>query len=65
MERLNKLWNLPVKNPTQTAYTRFLNAPWGEIKTPFTQSLKAWESAGKDAWKTSYDSLWKKEATYD
>jgi len=59
MKPLDALWNLPVKNPTQTAYTRFLRGPEGEIKTAFTNSQSQWQKEMTDRLKTDYDELWR------
>jgi hypothetical protein len=53
--RLNKLWNLPIKNPTQTSrYFRFLRGPDSEIKTMFTESVGKFNQKNKDKLKTRY-----------
>lgn len=53
--RLNTLWNLPVKNPTQTSrYFRFLKTPDSEIKTMFTESVGKFNQKKKDLFKTRY-----------
>jgi len=44
MNRLKRiqgqLWNIAPKNPTQTAYTRFLETPPFEIDTIYTRYMK-------------------------
>jgi len=50
----SRLWNTPVKNRTQTFYTRFLKGPSAELKSQFTASQEAFEKFGKDALKTKY-----------
>ena len=53
--RLNKLWNLPIKNPTQTSrYFRFLKGPDSEIKTQFSESVSNFNQKNKDLFKTRY-----------
>ena len=53
----NKFWNIFPKNPTQTAYFRFLKKPDGEIKTGFSESKKRFGSYSKDGLKTEFDDL--------
>jgi len=57
--KLNKLWNLPIKNPAQTSrYFRFLKGPDSEIKTMFTESVDKFNKTKKyinrDRLKTTY-----------
>ena len=53
--RLNALWNLPIKNPTQTSrYFRFLKGPNSEIKTQFTESVSNFNKKKKDLFLTKY-----------
>lgn len=61
MKPLNKLWNIAPRNPTQTAYSRFMRGPEGEIKTMFTESRLAWDKEMRDRLKTPYDELWRGE----
>jgi hypothetical protein len=43
--RLNKLWNLAPRNPTQTRYNRFRTGPRGELRTGFTDAIESFEKA--------------------
>lgn len=52
--RLNKLWNIYPKNPTQTRYFRFLRGPDSEIKTQFTESVGNFNKKKKDLFLTKY-----------
>lgn len=59
MKPLNALWNLPGKNPTQTAYARFLKGPGGEFRTAFSESAVDFEKAMKARLVTPYERLWR------
>jgi len=60
--RLNKLWNLPIKNPTQTSrYFRFLKGPDSEIKTMFTESVSRFNQKNKDLLHTRYSKFMEKQ----
>jgi len=52
--RLNKLWNLPIKNPTQTKYNRFRVGPGGRLKSGFTDAVESFEKAMRKE-KTIYE----------
>ena len=52
--RLNTLWNIFPKNPTQTRYLRFLKTPDSEIKTMFTESVSNFNQKKKDLFLTKY-----------
>ena len=43
--RLNKLWNIAPKNPTQTRYNRFRTGPNGKMKSGFTDAVEGFEKA--------------------
>ena len=59
--RLNKLYNLPIKNPTQTSrYFRFLKGPDSEIKTMFTESVSRFAKKNEDLLHTRYDKFMEK-----
>jgi len=59
--RLTKLWNLPIKNPTQTSrYFRFLRGPDSEIKTMFTESVDKFNKKNKDLLTTRYSRFMEK-----
>ena len=55
-DRLGKAraWNIAPRNPTQTAYTRFLKGPSGPLKSQFTESKEMFSKFGEDALKTRY-----------
>ena len=57
-DRLGKsAWdNLPISNPTQNMYSRFLKMPHGDIKTAFTDSIE-WYNKFMDEHKTVYERL--------
>ena len=60
--RLNTLWNLPIKNPTQTSrYFRFLKGPDSEIKTMFTESVSKFAEKNKDLLRTRYSKFMEKQ----
>ncbi len=58
-DRLNKsqFWNSPVKNRTQTFYTRFLKGPSAELKSQFTASKEAFGKFSENALETRYTEL--------
>jgi len=58
MKLNNARWrNLFPKNPTQTAYLRFMPKPTGEIKTLYTESVKKFNKLDKDRLKTRFTDL--------
>ena len=52
--RLNKLWNIAPKNPTQTRYNRFRVGPKGKLKSGFVDAVVSFEKAMKQE-KTLYE----------
>jgi len=38
-----KIWNTPIKNRTQTMFTRFVQMPHGETRTFFSDSQEDWK----------------------
>ena len=52
--RLNRLWNVAPKNPTQTKYNRFRTGPDGKLKSGFTDAVEGYDKARKD-YKTIYE----------
>ena len=52
--RLNRLWNVAPKNPTQTKYNRFRTGPDGKLKSGFTDAIEAYDKAMKE-YKTIYE----------
>jgi len=56
----NRWWNMPMRNPVQTSYRRFKKVPWGEIKTPFTESVNKFNKFNKDKLKTIYSEFLEK-----
>jgi hypothetical protein len=55
--RLNALWNIAPRNPTQTAYTRFLKTPEGRMRTAFTDAQDAFQAMGDNVLKTAYSDI--------
>ena len=57
-DRLGKsAWdNLPISNPTQNRYSRFMKMPHGEIKTAFTDSIEWFKNFQKET-DTVYERL--------
>lgn len=55
--RLNTLWNVAPRNPTQTAYTRFLRNPSEPLKTAFSIAQESFDKEMADRLKTSYSDL--------
>ena len=47
-------WNVAPKNRTQTYYMRFLKGPGAELKSQFTDGVRAFKTFGEDALKTRY-----------
>lgn len=46
--------NLPVKNPTQNRYTRFMETPYGELKSSFTDFSDNFAKHMEDVLKTRF-----------
>ena len=63
MKPLNRLWNLPIKNPTQTAYTRFMRGPESGIRSAFSDAEAAFTRDMENRLKTPYDELWRDGGT--
>jgi hypothetical protein len=59
--RLDLLWNAPLRNPTQNYLRRFERAPWGEMKTAFSESRDAFSKVNRDLLKTHYDDMWREQ----
>jgi hypothetical protein len=59
MKPLNALYNVFPRNPTETAYMRFLKGPEGDIKTAFSESRLAWDKEMRDRLKTPYEEMWR------
>jgi hypothetical protein len=38
LPKLDDLWNIAPKNPTQTRYTRFMKMPYSDLITPFSKA---------------------------
>lgn len=55
--RLNKLWNLPIKNPTQNRYLRFMKTPEGRLQSMFSRSTVAFNKKDMQGIKTAYSEL--------
>ncbi len=57
-DRLGKSawWNLPVSNPIQNRYRRFMKTPHSDLKTAFTDSIE-WFDKFKDEQKTVYERM--------
>jgi len=52
--RLNKLWNIAPRNPTQTRFNRFRTGPDGKLKSGFTDAVEGYDKAMKK-YKTIYE----------
>jgi len=48
--------NLPIANPTQNRYSRFMKTPHGEVRTAFTDSIE-WFRKFKEETETVYERL--------
>jgi len=55
--RLNLLWNIAPKNPTQTRYLRFRTTPSGKLRTGFSDAVEGFEKAMKRT-KTLYEKFY-------
>ena len=49
-----KFINLPVKNPTQTRYTRFMRMPYTRLESAFTRSEDKYRTLMNNALKNRY-----------
>ena len=56
--KFSKWVNMPLRNPTQTRYRRFVKMPYGEMKSGFSESGERFKGVLKKALKTRYSELW-------
>jgi len=57
--RLNTLWNVPPRNPTQNILRRFAKVPWTSMASAFSRAQDEFEERKKSALKSVYDDIWK------
>jgi hypothetical protein len=55
--RLDKLWNIPPQNPTQTRYLRFLRSPEGRLKTMWSEGMERFNQKMVKGIQTAYSEL--------
>ena len=59
MKPLNRLWNIEGRGGVQTAYSRFLETPRGELRSGFSDAQDSFQRTMEARLKTAYDDIWR------